>query len=76
MEDSEVLLKFSSQKTDRPSMKKGAEQLSELNLVFEDEEVEKKSDAIAIVTNPLPGIKGRRQVACKPLPECGTPPAL
>lgn len=34
-------------------MKKGAEQLSELNLVFEDEEVEKKSDAIAIVSSDL-----------------------
>lgn len=34
-------------------MKKGAEQLSELNLVFEDEEVEKKSDAIAIVSTDL-----------------------
>ncbi len=34
-------------------MKKGAEQLSELNLVFEDDEVEKKSDAIAIVSGDL-----------------------
>lgn len=39
-------------------MTKGAEQLSDLDLVFEDEEIEKKSDAIAISADIKFGVEG------------------
>lgn len=46
-------------------MTKGAEQLSDLDLVFEDDEVEKKSDAIAISPDIKFGVEGNEAIKKK-----------